>query len=113
MRKVSLQSLAAEPVSHDKTISKHVFLRKGDVPHLTNFSRAVLHPGQSVSEHCHDGMVEVFFVASGTGTMRINGANYPLAKGDCIVVEPGERHSLACGESGDMELLYLGVLSSD
>lgn len=112
MKKVSLQSLVAEPVSHDKTISKHVFLRKGDVPHLTNFSRAVLRPGQSVSEHSHDGMVEVFFVAAGAGTMRIDGADYSLAAGDCVVVEPGERHSLLCGAHSDLQLLYLGVLTA-
>lgn len=111
MKKVSLASLVGEPVSHDKSITKHVFLRKGDVPHLTNFSRAVLRPGQAVSEHAHDGMVEIFFVVSGSGMLRVDGATLSLAAGDCVVVEPGERHSLACGETGELQLLYLGVLS--
>ncbi len=113
MKKVSLASLVGEPVSHDKSITKHVFLRNGDVPHLTNFSRAVLRPGQAVSEHAHDGMVEIFFVVSGRGTLLIDGVTLSLTAGDCVVVEPGERHSLTCGEGGDLELIYLGVLSQE
>jgi quercetin dioxygenase-like cupin family protein len=65
MKKVSLTDVPEEGVSHNPEIKKRVLLRRGDVPHLTNFSRSRLAPGQTVSAHAHASLHEVFYVERG------------------------------------------------
>jgi mannose-6-phosphate isomerase-like protein (cupin superfamily) len=109
MRLVTLEELPDEGVSHDPEIRKRAMLRRGDVPHLTNFSRAVLLPGQRVSAHAHVGMHEIFYVASGEGVLRSGAVAHALAAGSCAVVGPGESHEIENAGGGELVLLYFGV----
>jgi hypothetical protein len=47
MKRIILADVPEEGVSHNPEIKKQVLLRKGDLPHLTNFSRSRLLPNQS------------------------------------------------------------------
>lgn len=109
MRAVRLDELPEEGVSHDPELRKRVLLRRGAVPHLTAFSRAVLRPGQAVTAHAHADMHEVFWVETGRGEARVGGRALPLEPGICLLVEPGEEHALACTGPDDLVLLYFGV----
>ena len=109
MKKVSLDELPREGVSHDPQILKQVMLRRGDAPHLTGFSRATLQPGQTAHAHQHHDMFEVFFVESGRGSITVNGTEHQLARGVCLMVEPGELHEITNNESGELVLIYFGV----
>ena len=109
MKRVTLADVPEEGVSHDPRIKKRVLLRKGDVPHLTNFSRARLLPGQSARAHRHTDMWEVFFVERGVGVLRVEGAGQTLAPGVCVAVEPGEEHEIVNTGSDELVLSYFGV----
>ena len=109
MKHVRGAELAEQGVSHDPAIRKQVLLPRGLVPRLTGFSRAVLRPGQEASEHRHPDMAEVFLVQAGQATVAIEGQPLSLATGDCLLVEPGERHHIANTGSGDLVLLYFGL----
>ncbi|CAA9231105.1 MAG: hypothetical protein AVDCRST_MAG42-1135 [uncultured Chthoniobacterales bacterium] len=109
MKKVSLTELPREGVSHDPQITKQVMLRRGDVPHLTAFSRSTLLPGQTAHAHEHADMYEVFFVESGAGVMKIAGVEHQLERGVCVLVEPGERHEITNHAPTDLVLMYFGV----
>lgn len=109
MKIVSLNKLADEAVSHNPLIRKRVFLRRGEIPHLTGFSRAVFPPGEAAKAHGHPDMFEVFLVESGTGLMRGEGREVPLAAADCIAVAPGEEHELVNTGDGDLVLVYFGI----
>jgi mannose-6-phosphate isomerase-like protein (cupin superfamily) len=109
MKRVSLDKLPREGVSHDPEIIKQVLLRRGDVPHLTAFSRATLLPGQTATAHEHRDMFEVFFVESGSGVIRIADVAHELAAGVCILIEPGERHEIKNTGASDLVLNYFGV----
>ena len=109
MKRVSLDALPREGVSHDPEIIKQVLLRRGDVPHLTAFSRATLKPGQSASAHEHRDMFEVFFVESGSGVIKIAETAHELAAGVCVLIEPGERHEITNTGAGDLVLNYFGI----
>jgi quercetin dioxygenase-like cupin family protein len=111
MKAISLADLPVEGVSHDPDIAKQVMLRRGDVPHLTNFSRASLLPGQVARAHRHRDMFEVFFVESGAGTITIDGAERGLEAGVCIAIEPGEEHEIRNSGSTPLALLYFGIES--
>ena len=109
MKKVSLADAPAESVSHDPEITKQVLLRRGDLPHLTNFSRSRLPPGQIARAHAHDGMHEVFYVESGAGVMRVDAREVTLETGDCVAVGPGESHEIANTGAADLVLIYFGI----
>ena len=111
MKRVTLTDVPEEGVSHDPEIRKRVLLRGGDVPRLTNFSRAVLLPGQCARAHRHKDMSEVFLVERGEGLMRVEGAEQPLAPGVCVAVLSGEEHEIVNDGPDELVLLYFGVES--
>jgi mannose-6-phosphate isomerase-like protein (cupin superfamily) len=109
MKIVSLADAPEEGVTHNPEIRKRVLLRRGDLPHLTNFARARLLPGQTARSHAHRDMSEVFYVEAGEGSMVIDGARHALSDGVCVVVEAGESHEIENTGAAELVLLYFGV----
>jgi mannose-6-phosphate isomerase-like protein (cupin superfamily) len=109
MKRVSLNAIPEESVSHNPDIKKRVMLRSGDLPHLTNFAQARFAPGQIASAHAHPDMGEVFFVEAGHGTMYINTKPHPLTPGTCIAIEPGEVHEVVNDGPDELVLNYFGL----
>jgi quercetin dioxygenase-like cupin family protein len=109
MKLTNLSELPEQKVSHNPEIRKKVMLSLGELPHLTNFSQAVFAPGQIAEAHSHQDMCEIFFVESGRGIIRINGKDYPLKRGTCVAVEPGEVHEVINNDSIDLVLTYFGL----
>jgi quercetin dioxygenase-like cupin family protein len=109
MKHHSLSEIPSEGVSHNPNIRKQVMLRKGDLPHLTNFSQARFAPGQVAPGHSHDNMTEVFFVESGSGTISIDGQAYLLEPGTCVAVDIGEVHEIANTGEEELVLTYFGL----
>lgn len=109
MKLVSLADLPEEGVSHNPEIRKRVLLRRGQIPHLTNFTRSVLLPNQTASPHTHPDMYEIFLVQSGTALVRINEDTYQLHPGHCLTIEPGEQHEITNPGTTELILLYFGI----
>ncbi|HEY0003237.1 MAG TPA: cupin domain-containing protein [Pyrinomonadaceae bacterium] len=109
MKIISLADLPEEGVTHNPEIKKRVLLRRGDVAHLTNFTRSELLPGQAASAHSHRDMFEVFFVQSGEGLMRVDDKEYGIEAGVCVTVEPGESHEILNTGAARLVLLYFGI----
>lgn len=109
MKISSLTTLPLESVSHNPAIQKQVMLRKGELPHLTNFSQARFAPGQAAPGHSHGDMVEVFFVEAGSGTMYVDDQAHALRPGTCIAVEAGERHEVVNDGDAELVLTYFGL----
>lgn len=109
MKRVALDELAIEPVSHNPAIQKKVMLRFGELPHLTNFAQARFAPGQIAPAHAHADMCEVFFVEAGSGSICIDGQNYVLRAGVCIAVEVGETHEVSNTGTEELVLTYFGL----
>ena len=110
MKQINLNELPDQGVSHNSAIRKKVMLQPGEVPHLTNFSQATFAPGQVANAHAHDDMYEVFFVASGSGLMTVNGTAHRLAPGVCILVEPGDVHEVKNIGKDVLVLTYFGIV---
>lgn len=54
-----------------------------------------VHPaGEECDLHNHRGAVELFYVLSGRGVITVNGTEYEVVNGDCVVVPVGDRHKL-------------------
>lgn len=109
MKRVSIAEVPEEGVSHDPAIRKRVLLRRGELPRLTNFSRARLLPGQAARAHRHADMSEVFYVERGAGVLLIEGVEQSLEAGVCVAVEPGEEHELRNTGDAELVIIYFGV----
>lgn len=49
--------------------------------------------------HEHPTIVEIFLVARGSATIRVEDESVPLVAGDVLVTEPGEAHTfLSCSD---------------
>jgi mannose-6-phosphate isomerase-like protein (cupin superfamily) len=113
MKFISLSEIPETGVTHNPEIRKKVLLKKGDAPHLTNFSRSELQPGQTAKSHAHADMFEVFFVESGSGRITVDDVSRSFVKGDCVLVEPGEYHEIVNDEDEPLILIYFGIEQSD
>lgn len=98
-----------EPVSHDPTIRKRVWLRAGELGPLTQVAQARFEPGQLAPAHSHADMAELFIVSAGQATITLDGEAHLLEAGDALLVEVGEVHEVA--NRGDQPLLltYFGL----
>ncbi|MGF1522803.1 MAG: cupin domain-containing protein [Leptolyngbyaceae cyanobacterium] len=110
MKRVSLNAIPEQGVSHNTAIRKQVMLKKGDLPHMIQFAQAQFEPGQVADAHCHTDMHEVFLVQSGEGTMIVDGAPQALNPGVCIAVAPGETHEVRNTGTELLVLTYFGVV---
>ncbi|MCH2061942.1 MAG: cupin domain-containing protein [Verrucomicrobiales bacterium] len=107
---VHLSEIAESGVSHDPAIRKKVLIKHGRIPKLTNFSQSILKPGQICPMHVHPDMWEVYLVDRGTGSIIIEEEEIVLKKGDCLIVDPGEKHSMQNTSSNeDLHLTYFGI----
>ncbi len=109
MRRVELDSLAAEPLSHDAGITKQVIFRNGAIPHLTQFAQARIPAGSRVTLHKHSDMHEVFIVLSGRGHVHCNDKQQKVGPGTCIQIESGEMHGFENNGDEDLVVVYFGI----
>ena len=98
-----------DPVSHNNRICKHVLLRKGQCANLTQLARSIFPQGEGVKSHCHQDMIEIFMVRSGTGLIVIDSKPYDLKKDVCAIVEPGEFHKLINTGQEALTIDYFGL----
>lgn len=109
MRIIRLDEVKEQGVSHNPEIRKRVMIERGQVEHLSNFSRAVLKQGQRARSHAHADMYEVFFVESGDCVIKVNDEEFAIGAGTCVTVEPGETHEIVNSGRRELVLLYFGL----
>ena len=109
MRRVGLNSLSPEPLSHDADSAKQVVFRNGTIPHLTQLAQARIPPGARLTPHAHRDMHEIFIVLSGHGRLHCDGSTYTISPGACIQIAPGEVHAFENDDDGELVLVYFGV----
>ena len=73
----------------------------------------LLPPGTSLGKHRHQGVEEVFYVMSGSGTFSLGTGNREetaaVNEGDAVPVLLGEAHSVAPASETSLELMIIGV----
>ncbi len=110
MKKISLNDIASDPVSHDQGLRKKVLARNLSL-YLKSISHIVLKPGDSVSEHAHTDFIEAFYCIKGYSLFSVEGAIIALQTGHLLFVELGEKHSIP-EVIEETELLYFHLKDS-
>lgn len=107
MKFSSLDSLPFHPVSHDPKLKKKVLMGPGALPHVKAVSHIELNPGDRASRHSHENAFEVFYGIRGWVDFIVGDTAISLTEGSCLVVEPGEEHSIEDAEEGSRMLYFL------
>lgn len=69
----------------------------------------ILEPGAIIGEHLHNGSAEIYFVAEGSGTMIVDGKEYPIASGDVSWCNSGHSHGIKNSTDAPMRLIVVGL----
>ncbi len=94
MKRYSIKTTPETPVSHNTGLKKHVLFSNETVPGLLHLSHLVLPKGSTAREHTHEKSSEVFYCLRGEIHFIVNKSEEVLGAGECLVVEPGETHSI-------------------
>ena len=54
----------------------------------------ILEPGASIGDHRHTGDEEIYFIASGSGVMLVDGEECVVTEGDLVLTKDGSSHGL-------------------
>lgn len=81
-------------LAHNK-IKRKQLVKPGDLKSkIQTVNYAWLVAGESFEPHKHDDCEELYFFLEGKGLMKINKKEFKVKKGDFVVVEKSEWHSL-------------------
>ncbi|MHC9543457.1 MAG: cupin domain-containing protein [Vulcanimicrobiota bacterium] len=113
MKKVNFFQLPEE-ISHGGTAQKRVLIRKGDaLSPLIFLNDAYIAKGSQVPAHVHDDMEEIFYVQEGEGFIILDGKKEKISSGDCMIVPPGQSHSLVNERDEALHFICFGVKVRD
>jgi len=79
--------------------TRNVFGPHNGAKHLT-FNYAKFPPGVAFTQHVHDHSEDLIFVLEGSGVIRLDDQEFPIEKGDVILVSEGEFHGTVAGPEG-------------
>jgi mannose-6-phosphate isomerase-like protein (cupin superfamily) len=74
-------------------------------------SKIELAPGASVGDHLHAGNEEIYWILSGSGVFRDDGAEVPANAGNMLLTLQGHCHGLL--NTGTEPLVFLAVVAGD
>ena len=107
---VKASEAITEPSIH-KT-PKHVFLRNGILPGVTQVATATLEVGAEIEPHTHPTMFEIYYVLAGRAVYHVGSEEYDATAGDLIIVPPRTVHYQTVLE-GPHHIFYWGVVEPD
>ena len=82
----------------------------------------LLPPGTSIGPHLHRRVTEIYYVMNGEGRVRLGGREMgrriveetaPILAGDAVPVDLGEIHAIENSSGHALELMVVGICSSD
>jgi mannose-6-phosphate isomerase-like protein (cupin superfamily) len=83
-------------------------LRPGRVQMINWASQGV---GKRFASHYHEDMQEVFVLVQGTAEITVGGETATLRRGDAVLIDPGEVHTMRNLGAEEVEYLAIGVIS--
>ncbi len=115
MKLIRSEDLAFIPSTHEDSqnpnVVKKVLLEKHDLlpgrVQMVNWAK--LMPGKTFNPHYHEDMAEVFLIIEGEVVMKVDDVEVHVSRGDAVVVEQGEVHSMTNPSDKPLEYIVFGV----
>lgn len=74
-----------------------------------NLTHVRIHPGETVPKHTHDDEDQVYYVASGTGFVVLNGQRTDVAAGSGVLIPLGTEHEITNTGSEPLDYVFFVV----
>jgi mannose-6-phosphate isomerase-like protein (cupin superfamily) len=107
------------PASHedrnDPGVLKQVLATRDDlrVGHVQMVNWSRLPVGKSFRRHYHEDMQEIFVIVEGQARMLVDENAVELKRGDAILVDPREEHSMTNTGADDVHYVVFGISSEE
>jgi mannose-6-phosphate isomerase-like protein (cupin superfamily) len=105
------------PAGHESPIApgvlKKVLLEKTDLQpgRIQMVNWANLGVGKRFSKHYHEDMQEIFVVVQGEAELVVAGESIRLRRGDTVVIDAREVHTMRNAGTKEVEYLAIGITS--
>lgn len=115
MKLVRFDSKHFEPASHEDPVNpgvlKKILLKQEEIVpgRVQMVNWALLPVGKSFVPHFHEDMDEVFIMVSGEADLTVDSETISMRKGDCVVVEMQETHTMQNTGETEVEYIVFGV----
>lgn len=119
MKIVRFNDLNFIPASHenpkDPGAFKKVLLTRDDLPagRIQMINWAKIPVGKSFAPHFHESMIEVFIIMSGKVKAKIDSDEAILDKGDMVIANAGQIHTMTNLSDKDVEYFAMGIVTSE
>ncbi len=92
-------------------VVKKVLLQKADLDpgRVQMVNWAQLLPQKTFNPHYHEDMTEVFLIIEGEVSMKVGEEQVTVRKGDAVVVEPNEVHTMTNHSDEPLHYIVFGV----
>jgi mannose-6-phosphate isomerase-like protein (cupin superfamily) len=74
-----------------------------------NMTHVRIHPGETVPKHTHLDEDQVYYVASGTGFVVLDGKRTDVAAGSGVLIPLGTEHEITNTGSGPLDYVFFVV----
>ena len=92
-------------------VPRKALIKVGDLKSkIQTINDACLEPGKGFAPHTHNDGEEIYYFLEGNGEMIINDKKFQVKKGDVVVVEVGESHSLKNPSANKLRFITIRVL---
>jgi len=75
-------------------------------------SKTILHPNKQTSGHSHEGLEEIYFFKSGSGTMQLDEETFEVSSGDIVMIPDGAFHKVFNKSGSKQDLIFVCVFQS-
>ncbi len=107
------------PASHedpkDPGALKKILLKKDDIPkgriQMINWAKIPI--GKSFAPHYHEKMLEVFIIMNGKVKAKIDKEEAILEKGDMVIANAGQVHTMTNLSNEDVDYFAMGVVTGE
>ena len=74
-----------------------------------NVTHVSIHPGDTVPAHTHEDEDQVYYVASGSGFVELDGKRTDVAAGSSVLIPVGTEHLITNTGSGQLDYVFFVV----
>jgi len=107
MRIINLNQLDITKAHNE--VKRKAIIKVGDLKSkIQTINEAWLDPNEGFSPHTHTDCEEIYFIQEGAGALTIDDQIYQIKKGDWIVIEQNEAHSMKNTSQTD-PLKYISI----
>lgn len=90
----NIEQIPVVKTSHGCGLKKVLASNDETVSAITQIAETVLKKGETAEMHSHQTMEEFFYILSGELEISVEDKVCHCAKGDFLIIRPGEKHSL-------------------